>query len=125
VLTNVTFKIGGKEYLYEGKLTVKDAMFIHEKSGVGVVQLGNALLFEGNPNVIAAWVYVLKRQAGEAVQWKDIENLDITGWDFVLPDPDETDDDGDDESGKEPAAKATDPTSVNGATPVLATAVTS
>jgi len=124
VLTNVTFKIGGKEYLYEGKLTVKDAMFIYEKSGVGVIALGNALLAEGNPNVIAAWMYILKRKAGEVVQWKDIENLDITKFDYVLPDP-EGDKDGNDEEVEEPAAKAADPTSVNGATPELATAVTS
>lgn len=112
------FLVEGKEYAYDGKLRLKDAMFIHEKSGVGIGRLNHELLIEGHPQVIAAWVFLLKRQAGEAVRWEDIERIDIS--DFrPLPDPvEET------EHAEAEPSGAPDPTSRSGKTRKRATTAT-
>ncbi len=111
--------IEGKEYSYDGKLTVKDARFIHEKSGVGAGRLNHELFIEGHPNVIAAWIFLLKRQAGEAVRWEDIDRIDIT--DF-RPLPDQVDEPTENEP--EEATIAPDPTSTPGKTRKRATSNT-
>lgn len=117
-----TFHIEDKSYLHEGKISVEDMMFIHEKSGIGLAGLGKALVLEGHPLAIAAWVYLKKREAREVVQWKDVLQLDIATFKVDLP---EDESEKDDEDEKEPAATVEDPPSVNGMTPQLATSGTS
>lgn len=87
------FVIEGREYEYEKKLTVEDAMFIYEKSNVGMSALNHALLVEANPNVIAAWIYLMKRRAGEAVRWQDVLKIDLSTYSVIADDPDATDED--------------------------------
>lgn len=102
------FIVEDREYHYDGKLSVRDARFIHEKSGVGLNGFNRALLIDGNPDVIAAMIYLLKRRAGEAVQDKDIQDLDLATFN-ILSDEDEpasTED-------EEPAEEAENPTQPN------------
>lgn len=77
------FAIEDKEYDYDGKISVKDSMFIYEKSKVGIAEFQYAIFGEGNPFAIAAWVYILKRRAGEAVQWDDVLDLDLRTFKFI------------------------------------------
>lgn len=79
------YKFEGKEYEYDQKMTVEDAIFIFEKSGKGVNEIGPQLQI-GNPLVIASFVYLLRRRAGEAVRWEDMKKANINTFDLV---PDE------------------------------------
>lgn len=76
-----------KEYEYDGKLLTEDAMFVHEKSGVGIARMDYELVREGNPKVIAAWMYILKRRAGEAVRWEDSKKWDLATFRLLSDDP--------------------------------------
>lgn len=82
-------EIEGKQYEYNSKLTVADAMFIYDKAQVGVADLNRALLVEANPYVIAAWVYLMKRRADEVVRWEDMLKLDVSTFKFVTDETDE------------------------------------
>lgn len=81
------FSLEGKVYEYDGKILVKDAMFLHEKTGVGIGRLNYELIVEGNPKVIAAWMFLLKRRAGEAPRWDDVDNWDLATFRPVSDDP--------------------------------------
>lgn len=113
------FGIDGREYEYDGKLTVKDGMFLFEKAKIGMTKLNDAIIIEGNPIAIAAWMFILKRRAGEAVRWDDMLELDLHTF-KVIPDVAEPDKD-EDKGG----AEASDPTSPNGKTRRRATSRTS
>lgn len=109
--------IEGREYDYDGKILLSDAMFIHEKSGVGVAGINRALLGDGsrpgdsNPNAIAAWCFLLKRRAGEAVRYDDMAKIDISTFQPVFEEkPSE------DEPTEKSAGEAADPTTRNGTT---------
>lgn len=109
--------IEGREYEYDGKILLSDAMFIHEKSGVGVAGINRALLGDGsqpgdsNPNAIAAWCFLLKRRAGEAVRYDDMAKMAINTLQPVFEEkPSE------DEPSAKSAGEATDPTTRNGTT---------
>ena len=102
------FEIEGRVYEYDGKISVEDAMFIHEKSGLGMARFNQELLAELNPAAVAAWMYILKRRAGEAVRWPDILKLDMRTFNVhYYEEPDKT---------EEPDAAKPDPTTP-GSTP--------
>jgi hypothetical protein len=85
------FEIEGRVYDYDGKISVEDAMFIHEKSGLGMAKFNQELLAELNPSAVAAWIYILKRRAGEAVRWQDVLKLDMRTFNVHFDEePDET-----------------------------------
>jgi hypothetical protein len=84
------FEIEGRVYEYDGKITVEDAIFIHEKSGLGMAKFNKELMIELNPLAIAAWMYLLKRRAGEAVRWQDIMKLDLRTFNVVFDEPNES-----------------------------------
>jgi len=102
--------IEGKEYEYDGKLTVGDAMFIFDKARIGVNDLNRALIAEGNPYALAAWLFLMKRRAGEAVRWEDMSKLDMASFNWL---PDESADAEEPTSEGEPAAEE-NPTSTPG-----------
>src|SRR5690349_15850796 len=108
----IRFLIEGREYEYEPKLTVEDAMFIYEKSNVGMAALNHALLVEANPNVIAAWIYLMKRRAGEPVRWQDVLKIDLSTYSVIADDPEE-----DAETDEEDRTEEANPTSPTGTTP--------
>lgn len=116
------FQIEDKTYEYDGKILVEDAMFIFDKSGVGVTGLNQALLEVGNPYAIAAWCFLLKRRAGEAVRYDDMLKLDIANY-HALPDAPSPE-----QAAKKDASEGNetpDPPSVNGTTRRRATTRTS
>lgn len=88
------FSIEGNEYAFEDKLTVEEAMFIFEKSHVGLANIFPELK-TGNPFVIAAMVHIARKRSGEASRWEDMNGLDLFTF-KVLPDdkpePDPVDD---------------------------------
>jgi len=104
------FAIEGKEYEYDGKISVKDSMFIFEKSKVGIAEFQYAIFGQGNPFAIAAWVYLLKRRAGEAVQWEDILELDLRTFEFI-EDPEDPAKDSEGDSAEEETPDPTTPPS--------------
>lgn len=104
------FKIEDKEYVYDEKISVEDAMFIWEKAKVGVVEFGHQLFNVGNPYAIAAWVYLLKRRAGEAARWEDVLKMNIRTFEFIPGDQPEPSDETDDAGKPDP----TEPTSRSG-----------
>lgn len=110
--------IEGREYEYDGKILLSDSMFIHEKSGIGVTGINRALLGDGtqpgdgNPHAIAAWCFLLKRRAGEAVRYDDMRNIDISTFRPVFEEK-QTEED---EPAEKPAGEAADPTTRNGTT---------
>lgn len=105
------FEIEGRTYDYDGKISVEDAMFIHEKSGLGMAKFNRELLVELNPSAVAAWIFLLKRRAGEAVRWQDILKLDLRT--FTVHFEDEPEEDAED---GENVPEAPDPTTA-GTTP--------
>ncbi|WP_027930693.1 hypothetical protein [Amycolatopsis thermoflava] len=107
------FAIEDKEYDYDGKISVKDSMFIFEKSKVGIAEFQYAIFGQGNPFAIAAWVYILKRRAGEAVQWDDVLELDLRTFRFI-EDEEEPKPPTDEEPKKEGEADPTSPPSRSG-----------
>jgi hypothetical protein len=115
----VKFGIGGREYEFDGDLTVEDAIFLQEKTGLGVNQFFEALdQIKGLP--VAAWMFLLKRRAGEAVRWDDMMKLNIRTY-RIIPDEPAAD--------SKPASSRTDgeaagPTSRSGTTRKAATSRT-
>lgn len=110
------FKLEDRIYDFDGTLTVKEAIFLQEKTGLGVNEIDLALA-KGNPLAIASWMYTLKRRAGEAVRWQDMLDVNIRTYE-VIPDelPDEE---------AEPATdERPDPTQSTGTTPEDATSAT-
>lgn len=102
-------EIEGKQYEYDSKLSVADAMFIYDKARVGVADLNRSLGVEANPYVIAAWLFLMKRRAGEVVRWEDMLKLDISTFRFVADEPDEAEADESDEATEKPKENPTSP----------------
>jgi hypothetical protein len=78
----VKYRFEGQDYTYDKKLTVAEAMFIFEKSGLGITQIHPALL-QGHPGGIAAWMYTLMRRAGKTVKWDDVLKMDIATFELI------------------------------------------
>jgi hypothetical protein len=106
------FSIEGREYEFDSTLTVEEAMNLEDKSGgLGMNEIDQAL-FKGKARAVAAWMFILKRRAGEAVRWQDMLKLDILTF-RIIPDeitaaPDEG------ESPDAPSEAAPDPTQPTG-----------
>jgi hypothetical protein len=106
------FAIEDREYEFDGKLSVEEAMLMHEKTnGLGLIKF-NSELADGNPFAIAAWMFLLKRRAGEAVRWQDMLKLDVNTYKPIFDEiPGAGDsDDGDTGTAGEAAPDPTTPT---------------
>lgn len=110
------FKVDGQEYVFDFKLTVKEAMFIKDKARVAPKDLWFALDRQ-DPEAVAAFVYVVKRSNGEPVKWDDMMKLDVLSFKARVIEPDEGDAWPDDSS-------ELDPTSADGTIPEADTTVT-
>lgn len=77
----------GKTYEYDDDLNVEEAGHIFDKSKVGIGRLMYELLVEGNPHAIAAFMWVLRRRAGEAVKWDDTKKWKIATFKQISDDP--------------------------------------
>lgn len=115
------FALGGKEYEFDETLSVKEAILLFEKTGLGVNEFDVALR-KGNPLAIAAWILMLMQRSRVVARWEDVLELDIRTW-KVIVDPVEV---GESDAAEEAdAAKvAPDPTRA-GTTPGAGTSATS
>lgn len=117
------FAIEDREYEFDGEYTVAEAMLFFDKAQVGIAELQGALQ-RGNPYAVATMMYVLKRRAGEAVNWQDMQALPVSALRYIPPSVDELNQL---VNGDEPASKgeSLDPTEVAGSTPQPDTGTTS
>lgn len=101
--------IGDKEYEFEDdKLLVKDARLIKKLTGMGLKSFSEGIK-DGDPDALCAMVFLAKRKAGEAVQWKDLDELDLATIQS-LDDENEEEEEGD-------KAASADPTVTGESTP--------
>lgn len=107
------FKIQDREYEWDGDHTLAEAMLFFDKAGVGVAEVQREMM-RGNPYVTATLMFILKKRAGEAVRWQDMQAFSITDLQPVLEAGEEAAEEGD---AKESAGDAPDPTEVSGMTP--------
>lgn len=70
------FTIEGREYDFDRKMTVEEAMVFQDKAGLGLSQIDEEL-DRGNPYAVTALIYLGKKRAGEAVRWQDLMGLDV------------------------------------------------
>lgn len=113
------FGIEDREYEFDGNLTLGDSIFLQEKTGLGVNQFF-AELDEIKGRSVTAWMYLLKRRAGEAVRWDDMLKLNVRTYRVI---PDEPSVDSEPENGRADR-EAAGPTSRSGTTRKAATSRT-
>lgn len=111
------FGFEDREYDFDATLTVEEAMILQDRSGLGVNEVDEALT-KGNPYAIAAWMFILKRRAGEAIRWQDMLKLDIRTYRVI---PDEAPAPGAVDSAASGGETKPDPTPTNGKTRKRAT----
>lgn len=78
----------------ENTLFVDEARIIQKHSGYGVNELSQGLQ-KGWPDALVAMLFLTKRRAGVAVQWKDFDHFNLATIKQIVDDP--ADDDNDDE----------------------------
>lgn len=122
------FTIEGKEYPFDRKITVEEAMVIQDKAKLGLNEFDPALL-RGNPYALCALIYLGKRRAGEAVRFQDLLGLDLLTLTLHYDEPEQDDagePEGEQAESKAEAKRATpDPTSRGGKTRKGGTSATS
>ena len=106
------FRIDGEEYVYDWALTAKDAMFIQEKAHVAPVDLWPAL-DRLDPSAIAAFMFVIRKRLGEAVQWKDVLEHNVMSFEVIQEDEPDSEED---EASPTEEGSGADPTSKSGKT---------
>lgn len=107
----VKYKIGDREYEFDGVFTLEESMWIFDRADVGVSEVVPALN-RGNPYVITTFMFILKKRAHEAVRWEDMKYFTVN--DFVML----ADDTAPAEEDAEPVAgESPDPTEGGGTTP--------
>lgn len=117
------FKIEDREYEYDATLTVEEAMFLQDKTGLGMNEC-DAAITKGNPYAIAAWMMILMKRAGVVVRWQDMLKLDIRTFRIIRDDPDDPDEDNAESDGNQQGEGEPDPTQPDGTTPESATSST-
>ena len=119
------FEIGDREYEFDGEYTLAETMLFFDKASIGIAELSRELM-RGNPYVIVTLMYILKKRAGEAVRWQDMQDYSISDFRQVLDDTVDTEGDGDGGAGDDDTAgNGPDPTAEPGTTHETATASTS
>jgi hypothetical protein len=99
-------RIGEKEYDFDFRMTVAEAIFLQEKAFCTVLEFGPALQ-KADARAVAVLMYTLKKRNKEAVRWDDILKMDVFSLE-ILPDPVWTEGaDADEDDGEE---SASDPT---------------
>jgi hypothetical protein len=81
------FTIEGREYDFDRKMEVEEAMVFQDKAGLGMNEIDEALN-RGNPYVTVTLIYLAKKRAGEAVRWQDLMKLDLNTFKVLPPQPD-------------------------------------
>jgi len=99
-------RIGEKEYDFDFRMTVAEAIFLQEKAFCTVLEFGSALQ-KADARAVAVLMYTLKKRNKEVVRWDDILKMDVFSLE-ILPDPDRApeddaaDDDDEEESAPDP-----------------------
>lgn len=112
------FQIQDRIYDFDGEYTVAEAMLYFDKAKVGMSELYTELR-RGNPYVAATFMFILKRRAGEAVRWEDMQALPANS---VQPIVDDADGPAEEDTS---AGEPPDPTEASGTTPGPDTTTTS
>lgn len=115
------FTIESREYDWEPKMTVEEAMVFQDKANLGIGEIDDALN-RGLAYAVTTLIYLGKKRAGEAVRWQDLMGLDLLTF-ARMPDKPESEPEGHGE-GNVPERRA-DPTLPDGTTPAGDTTATS
>lgn len=91
-------RIGEKEYDFDFRMTVAEAIFLQEKAFCTVMEFGPALQ-KADARAIAVLMYMLKKRSKEIVKWDDILKMDVFSLE-ILPPEDQTVEDDDVEDGE-------------------------
>lgn len=78
------FSYEGREYEFRAKMSVRDAMFLQEKSGATIATLAQ-YIDRREPAAIIATVYLHKRANGEVVRYEDLLDTDIMSFQWFNP----------------------------------------
>lgn len=116
-------RVKGEAYeLDTGHITIGEARLIKKHTGgMGLLDLFDGLK-RGDPDSTAALVLLAKYRAGEKVNWRDLDDLDIVD-DVEVEAESDGEPDGDDEN--EDGEGSLDPTSDSGTTRKRASSTTS
>src|SRR3954462_2586087 len=98
-------RIGDKDYDFDGRMTVAEAIFLQEKAFCTVMEFGAALQ-KVDARAVAVLMYTLKKRNKEIVKWDDILKMDVFGLE-ILPDPEDAEDTADADTPEETAADPT------------------
>lgn len=112
------FKIRDRVYEWDGDFTLAEAMLFFDRAHVGMAEVQREMV-RGNPYVTVTLMYILKRRAGEALRWEDLQDCSVADFQPV-PDDDQPEDG---EAG-EVAGELPDPTKDAGTIPEPDTATT-
>lgn len=77
-------RIDDRDYDFDFRMTVGEAMFLQEKAFCTVVEFGPALQ-KADARAIAVLMYMLKKRNKEAVRWDDILKMDIFSLEILPP----------------------------------------
>jgi hypothetical protein len=92
-----------RQYVFDWQMTVREAMFVQEKAHVSPRDLWPALDRQ-DPSGVAAFVYIVKRRAGELVKWEDMLDLNLLSFKTLGTEEDEPEADSKNEAVDPPQA---------------------
>lgn len=72
----LNFEIEERKYSFDWEMTIREAMFVQEKAHVSPRDLWPALDRQ-DPAAVAAFVFIVKKRAGEVMKWEDILELNL------------------------------------------------
>lgn len=76
------FKHDGRMYEFdENVLTVGEAKVLYKLTGLGMVELGDAME-KGNPFAFAGIIYLAKKRAGEVLRFEDLDDVNFSDIEF-------------------------------------------
>ncbi|MYR84088.1 hypothetical protein GTY41_03795 [Streptomyces sp. SID685] len=120
----IKLKVEGVEYEWDGdRLLVAEARELKVHTGFTPGRW-LAAVDEGDPDALAALIYLAKKRAGETLRFSDLDTLDYADFDLEVADPEGAQADGQSDDQAE-ALAGVDPTPVSGETGPTPSSVTS
>lgn len=104
-----------KIYAFENKLSVTEAMLMHDKAHIGVNELISELI-KGNPYVTATLAFILARRNKQAIRWEDLLSENALEIKILGDEVEESSDEPADEPKGDPPASTTGRTRKRGTT---------
>lgn len=84
---NMPFEFEGRRYEFNWKLSIRDAMFLKKEAHISPTDLFGAL-DRRDPEAVRAFVFLTKRNGGEAIRWEDTLDWSVFDFDWKLDEPD-------------------------------------